>query len=600
MRDMQSLNISTKRQLSSLKADILLVTVTEVEALAVLAIFAGEIGQEPQRHPIGDNTYYDLGMLDGVRIVMVQSGMGIGGPCGTLLIVEEAIRALTPSASIMVGIAFGFDDHRQHIGDILVSQQLLGYELQKIATSHVGEIENIPRRNRPEASMRLLDRFRSGVLDWHGPTVEMGLICSGDKLIDNVTFRDQLLKFAPEAIGGEMEGIGLYSAAQRKKVDWIVVKAICDWADGNKKEDKETLQRLAAENAARFTLHVIKQGGIVEKPTIIAQSEEMTNKGGSTLVYERGRLIRKFDVHASYVICVDWEPDGTRIASAAGDGTVRVWVAESGESLLTYRGQTRLLNKANIQSTIYTVVWSPEGLRIVSGGSGTKVYVWNAATGQTLALYEGHSGLLPDVFTAVWSPDGKRIASACSSAGLDKTIHIWDSLTGHPLSRIVVRSGIIPNFSVLSIAWSPDGTLIAATCDDRKMRVWNAETGKLAVIYAYSSSWASHIAWSPDSRYLASAHSDHTACLWDVSTGTNAIMYRAHTDSVRYVAWSPDGNYLATASNDGSVRIWEALTGKHVYTYLGHTDRTTSVAWSPDGTCIASGSNDKTVHIWQV
>ena len=54
-----------------------------------------------------------------------------------------------------------------------------------------------------------------------------------------------------------MEGTGLYSAAQRRKVDWIIIKAVCDWADGNKGQDKAARQQLAAENAAHFTLHIL-------------------------------------------------------------------------------------------------------------------------------------------------------------------------------------------------------------------------------------------------------------------------------------------------------------------------------------------------------
>jgi hypothetical protein len=87
---------------------------------------------------------------------------------------------------------------------------------------------------------------------------------SGEKLIDHQGFRDQLHKLEPEAIGGEMEGAGLYAAAQRKKVDWIVVKAICDRADGNKSQRKNSRQKKAAENAARFTLHVLRLGGFTD------------------------------------------------------------------------------------------------------------------------------------------------------------------------------------------------------------------------------------------------------------------------------------------------------------------------------------------------
>src|SRR5258708_1610094 len=217
------------------KVDVLLLTVTKVEAQTVLKLFQKEVGQPFQSFFLGDKTYFDLGALNGAHIVMVQSDMGSIGPGGALLVVDEAIRELSPSAIIMVGIAFGIDDKKQHIGDILVSQQLLGYEQKKVKSNDSGEDEIIARGDRPHASIRLLDRFRSGALDWQGPDVEFGLLLSGEKLIESSHFREQLLKLAPEAIGGEMEGTGLYSSASRRKVDCIVVKSICAWSlDTNK------------------------------------------------------------------------------------------------------------------------------------------------------------------------------------------------------------------------------------------------------------------------------------------------------------------------------------------------------------------------------
>jgi nucleoside phosphorylase len=123
-----------------LKADILLVTVTSGEAQAVLRLFAEETGQAFQRHFIGNKTYFDLGTLRDARIMMVQAEMGA---FGALLAVDDGIRALSPSAVIMVGIAFGVDDRTQSIGDILVSRQLLGYEVQKLAGRNDDQVENI-------------------------------------------------------------------------------------------------------------------------------------------------------------------------------------------------------------------------------------------------------------------------------------------------------------------------------------------------------------------------------------------------------------------------------------------------------------------------
>lgn len=246
------------------QADVLLVIATEVEAQAVFEVFTP--GQKKQRHFIGDNTYYDLGPHGNARVFMVQSEMGSGGLAGMQATVQASIEALHPAAVVMVGIAFGVNPKKQKIGDILVSRQLMSYELQRVGMDKSGKQTRIPRNDRAHASVKLVDRFTSGKKDWHGQTVEIGLILSGEKLVDNLEFRQQLLEFEPEAIGGEMEGAGLYAAAQRAKVDWILVKAICDWAE-HKGRGKEQRQQLAARHAASFVLHVIQQGGLARQPS---------------------------------------------------------------------------------------------------------------------------------------------------------------------------------------------------------------------------------------------------------------------------------------------------------------------------------------------
>ena len=254
-----------------------------------MEVFRDHCGHSHERHFIGKKTYYDLGIVNDAHIFLVQSEMGISGTGGSLLTAYEGIQTLAPSCIIMVGIAFGVDAHKQRIGDILVSQQLHGYELQRYGTARDGTPTITSRGDRVTASVKLLDRFKSGSFDWptqshqsrrgrRGWHVQFGTILSGEKLVDSVDFRDQLRVLEPEAIGGAMEGVGLYVAAQSTKVDWILVKAICDWADGNKSGDEMVIgdnerikqnnlkardQKTAAYNAVRFTMHVLAKTRLV-------------------------------------------------------------------------------------------------------------------------------------------------------------------------------------------------------------------------------------------------------------------------------------------------------------------------------------------------
>ncbi len=145
---------------------------------------------------------------------------------------------------------------------ILLAAQILNYELRRMGTGESGQLVERMRGSRPDASPRLLDRFISARLAQFGLTIKEGLLLSGDKLVDNIDYREKLLSFAPEAVGGEMEGVGIYAAAHRARKEWIVVKAICDFADGHKRRNKTARQKHAANAAAQAVLHVFEEGGL--------------------------------------------------------------------------------------------------------------------------------------------------------------------------------------------------------------------------------------------------------------------------------------------------------------------------------------------------
>jgi len=227
------------------RADVLLVTTTQIEAKALLKLFS-----RYQSDFRGDKTYFDLGTTADASVYMVRSEMGAAGHRNAL---SRGCRD--------GGIAFGLKPEEQEIGDILVSRQVVDYESQKIKSGPQCETLIFSRGDRWTAPPRMIDRFSNGALNWQGSAVQFGPMLSGAKLVDHQGFRDQLAQREPEAIGGDMEAAGLCAAAQRNKVDWIVVKAISDWADGNKAADKDQRQTTAAMNAASFTVHVLQMGG---------------------------------------------------------------------------------------------------------------------------------------------------------------------------------------------------------------------------------------------------------------------------------------------------------------------------------------------------
>lgn len=278
---------------------ILVVTATLVEARSVLQIFSEANNNTWERMFVGGKTYYRIGELSGVDVYMVQCEMGTSGPGAALLTIHKAIETLSPVAVILVGTAYGINPERQCLGDILISKQLHTYELQKVKMKSKQVIS--PRGDRVTSSPILLDRFRSGAIDWKGAQLHFGLILSGEKLINDISFRDALCAIEPEAIGGEMEGAGLYAAASDAKVDWIIVKAICDWADGTKGDE---YQEQAARNAASFTLHVIMQGGLINFSSLSTTYDKQTyyppSKPGEVYCVIRKKKIPQISISVNW------------------------------------------------------------------------------------------------------------------------------------------------------------------------------------------------------------------------------------------------------------------------------------------------------------
>ncbi|WP_338845793.1 SUMF1/EgtB/PvdO family nonheme iron enzyme [Massilia sp. W12] len=250
---------------------IVLLTVNEHETHAVFDAFL-PAGQAPQLCARGGVDYFELGQHGGNRVLMSISEMGAGGIGAAAQRAQDAINHWQPQALIAVGIAFGMDESKQKIGDVLVSSQLQEYELGRL--NQDGSLT--PRGDKPGAAHRLLNRVRSvntiqQRLPGGWPKLRIGLLLSGQKLVDNLDYRNSLQALFSEAIGGEMEGSGLYASAGRSKVDWLVVKAICDWGHDKNQGKKEEWQQQAAANAARVVLEMLRAPGLYQEQEGSAQ-----------------------------------------------------------------------------------------------------------------------------------------------------------------------------------------------------------------------------------------------------------------------------------------------------------------------------------------
>jgi WD40 repeat protein len=241
---------------------------------------------------------------------------------------------------------------------------------------------------------------------------------------------------------------------------------------------------------------------------------------------------------------------------------------------------------------------SPDGRLLAvltDNGTGPRTHVrlWDTVSGQPVSDDLPHP---VQVSAAAFCPRGRWLAVGTYF----KTVHLHDLASGQPrLARVLQQNDI-----VLSVAFSPDGRLLAAGTAESwskapQVQLWDPDTGRPVGPPMRHGHPVQRIRFRPDGKSLV-AWSFQSARLYECPSGRpiGEPIPLGATGSSAGCAFSPDGRWLALGAADGEVRVWDADTGMAVSPSLPGPDNCVDLAFSPDGSLLLTAYGDGCARLW--
>jgi WD40 repeat protein len=289
-------------------------------------------------------------------------------------------------------------------------------------------------------------------------------------------------------------------------------------------------------------------------------------------------------------VAVAYSEDKGLLVACEGQ-TLRYWPREEGKDL-QLAGPPHVLK--GHQGPVLAVAAS--GPTVASAGADGKVLLWAMPGDKVTHTLDAGAA----VRALAVAPDGKTLAGG----GDDGAVHLWDAASGKPLKKLAGATDWL-----LALAFSPDGKAVAAAGYDGRLRLWQVDSGqKLFDVAAQPPAppntpapptqvvWS--LAFSPDGKLIAAGSSDPRIHLFQSADGKLVRSLPGHTGTVSALAFHPGGTVLVSASKDRSVRLWNPQTGQMLKALEGHTAWVQGATFLERGTRLASAGADRTVRLW--
>ena len=253
--------------------------------------------------------------------------------------------------------------------------------------------------------------------------------------------------------------------------------------------------------------------------------------------------------------------------SAAGD--LRLYQTNDWKLIATLRGH---------EDVVFSLAFSPDGTQLASASFDHSVRLWDVKTHATLKEYHHHSDF---VYAVAFSPDGKRLVSASK----DRTVQLFEKDTA---KSVFTFGGM--NEDVMAVAFHPDGKSVISSGFEAGIYWWNTQTGEKIKTQGGHGIATHEVAFSKDGKRAVSAGADRTVRTWDGSAGTALKTFPVGSVTYS-VALSPNNKFVASGSFDGLVRLWDEASARHLVTLMAFATEGDQPEWlaiTPEG--YANGS----------
>lgn len=264
---------------------------------------------------------------------------------------------------------------------------------------------------------------------------------------------------------------------------------------------------------------------------------------------------------------------GNRPSTEEGAHHIRLIDFQTGEVMGTFKGHANVIDG---------LAFSPDGNRLVSGGSDDRAIIWDTATFSAIHQLEGHTD---NVYAVAFSPDGQRVATGSD----DHTVKLWDARTGSLIRTLTGHTE-----RVRTVVFTPDGRYLLSGSRDKTVRLWRGDTGDFIKVLGTSNRHIRGLSVTPDSTRVVTGHAwrsgPRVSHVFEIPSGREIVSFDQNTNTVLTTAVSPDGRTVATGGGDErEIYLWNIDDGSVVGKLVGRGSSIYAVGFSADGRSIAWG-----------